>query len=183
MPSLLWIHRLTFFIRCSPVLKRFISLFILVALAVSLVGCSEVNEFTCAELTLSLPDGYTERERPDGVNMLLSDGSNTVTLRRISFSDAYKEGIPSGYSASLFAEYFLEESDIDGKLESYKNTPYYTYYVTKDGLKLFCLASFFRTPYAYFIILFATRAELEEREKAVYFAAIDSIKIEIVEEG
>ena len=163
--------------------KRILALFILLALILSLVGCSAEKSFTCAELTLTLPDGYTERERPDGANMLLSDGSNTVTVRRLSFADAYKEGIPSGYSASQFAELFLERSELEGTLHSYKSTPYYTYYTTREGVRLFCLASFYRTPYSYFIIVFATRAELEEKGREVYFRAIESVRVEIVEEA
>lgn len=161
-------------------LKRILSLFILAVLSVSLCGCSDVSEFTCAELTVSLPDGYTERERPEGANMLLSDGTSTVTLRRTSLADAHKAGIPSGYSAVDFAELFLEMSEVEGELLDYHSTPYYTYYVTKDGVRLFCLASFFRTPYAYFIIVFATRAELEEEGREVYFSAIDSVTFKIL---
>lgn len=160
--------------------KRLVSLFLLLALSLSFVSCGE-NTFTCGELTLTLPRGYTERERPDGANMLLCDGKSTITFRRISFIDAESEGIPTGLSGGEFAEYFLEKSGISGVLASYNTTPYYTYYKTSDGVRLLTICAFLRTPYSYFVIVFATGAEREEAGREEFFFAIDSIKINIVD--
>ncbi len=160
--------------------KRLLSILILFALLFSFVSCGE-NSFTCGELTLTLPRGYTERERPDGANMLLSDGKSTVTFRRISFIDAESEGIPTGLSDGEFAEYFLEKSGISGVISSYNTTPYYTYYNKSEGVRLLTMCAFLRTPYSYFVIVFATADEREEKGREDFFFAIDSIKINIVD--
>ncbi len=112
--------------------------------------------------------------------MLLSDGESTVAIRRISLFDAEKEGIPAGLSSGDFAEYFLKKSGIDGVTASHNSTPYYTYYTNDEGVRLFSLAAFLRTPYAYFVIVFSTVDVREAIGREEYFSAIDSIKIQIV---
>ena len=160
--------------------KRVISLALVFILLFSLFGCGS-NDFTIGELTITLPSGYTERERPENMNMLLSDGKSTVSFRRISFIDAAALGIPTGLSDGEFAEYFLENSGVSGTISSYKSTPYYTYYKDEEGVSLFTLCAFIRTPYAYFIIVFATGKDREEVGRTEYFSSIESIKIEILE--
>lgn len=161
-------------------IKKIFALFLLFALILSFTSCKE-NSFTLAELTVTLPDGYTERERPSGVNMLLSDGEGIVTFRRISFIDAEGDGVPVGLSDDEFAKYFLEKSGISGVIASYNTTPYYTYYQTSEGIRLVNIAAFLRTPYSYFIIVFSTAEEREQIGREEFFSVIDSIKINILD--
>lgn len=160
--------------------KRILSVIVILTLSLSLIACGE-NAFVCGELSITLPGGYTERERPEGANMLISDGKSTLTFRRISLLDASELGIPAGLSAGDFAELFLEESGVTGVISSYNRTPYYTYYAKGASVNLFTLCAFYRTPYAYFILIFATGEERESEGREEYFSALDSVKIEIIE--
>ena len=113
--------------------------------------------------------------------MLLTDGKSTVSFKRLSLADAEKGGISPSYSDYQFAEFFLINSGIDGTVASYADTPYYTYYDTADADRLFCLAAFYRTPYAFFIVIFATSASREGDARDEYFKILETATYTIVD--
>lgn len=163
-------------------LRRAVAAILAVITAVSLTACAEGRvSYTCAELTLTFPEGYAEQTAPDGANMLLSDGKSTVTFKRLSHVDAESSGISTSYTAMQFAEFFLVNSEIEGTLHTYADIPYYPYYETSEGVELFCLAAFYRTPYAYFIIIFATSSERESEAREEFFEIMKSTTMQIVD--
>ena len=166
-------------------LKRITAIMLALVMAVSLFSCGEEQDeqkvFTCAELSITLSADYREATPTDSTNMLLTDGKSTVTFKRLSVIDAEEEGISPSYTDFQFAEFFLINSDIDGVIARYADTPYYTYYDGEGASRLFCLSAFYRTPYAYFIVIFATSASREADAREEYFAALKSVVYEIVD--
>lgn len=161
-------------------IKRAISLFLAVISAISLIGCGADETFTCLDLNLTLPSGYSEVDAGEGANMLLTDNKSTVSIKRLSVVDAEKDGISGSYSARQFAEFFLKNSEIDGKIASHGDVPYYTYYDTAGEARLFCISAFYRTPYAYFIVIFATGADREAVARNEFFNIMSSATYNIV---
>ena len=161
-------------------IRRLALLLLVTVLSLSVIGCAGDTTFTCLDLNLTLPDGYYEADAGQGANMLLTNKESTVTLRRLSVVDAEAEGISGSYSARQFAEFFLKNSSIDSKIASHGDVPYYSYYDTTGGVRLFCISAFYRTPYAYFIVIFATSAEKEADARGEFFDAMSSVTYNIV---
>ena len=161
-------------------LKRILVLILTLSIVFSLFSCEGEKKFTCADLTLTLPSSYREEDGGESANMLLTDGKSTVSIKRLSIIDAEAQGINSSYSDRQFAEFFLINSDIDGVVSVYSDVPYYTYYDTTGGAGLFCLAAFYRTPYAYFIVIFATSSDREREARDEFFEIITSATYQIV---
>ncbi len=146
----------------------------------SFTSCDGTKSYTCADLTMTFPSAYKETDAGAEANMLLTDGKSTVSIKRLSVIDAENQGINSSYSDMQFAKFFLINSDIDGTISSYSGVPYYTYYDDAGGVRLFCLAAFYRSPYAYFIVIFATAADRESEARDEYFEIITTATYKIV---
>ena len=160
--------------------KRVISLLLAAVLLISLLGCSGDVTFTCLDINLTLPSGYHEADAGDGANMLLTNNKSTVTVKRLSIVDAEKDGISGSYSAKQFAEFFLVNNELEGSITTYGDVPYYSYYDTATATELFCISAFYRTPYAYFIVIFATSAENEDAARKEFFDIMSSVTYNIV---
>lgn len=164
-------------------LKRLLIIIMLPCLLLSFISCEDdgtgMKRFSSEELSISLSESYYSVE-DESSNLLLTDGKMTVSFKRLSFIDAEASGISAAYSDLRFARYFLDESGIDGEVYIYSDTPYYTYYSEGDE-RLFCLASFYRTPYAYFILIFATSASRERAAREEIFSALETVEYDIVD--
>ncbi|MBO5946140.1 MAG: hypothetical protein J6Q69_05975 [Clostridia bacterium] len=164
-------------------LKRLISLLLFISCLLGLVACGDEEEgfktYSSEELSITLSDSFYQVEDPNS-NLLLSNGKMTVSFKRLSFIDAEASGISAAYSDVRFANFFLENSGIDSEVYMRADTPYYTYY-SEGETRLFCLASFYRTPYAYFILIFATSASLERSARDEIFAALETVEYDIVD--
>ena len=160
--------------------KRLCVLALLLAFAVSLFGCGGDVSFTFLDINLTLPHGYREEAAPESANMLLTDGESTVTVKRLSIIDAEEQGISGSYSDKQFAEFFLIGSGIDSNIASYGDVPYYSYYESSEAGKLFCISAFYRTPYAYYIVIFATASARESEARGEFFEIMSSVTYNIV---
>ena len=161
-------------------LKRVIAILISVALSVALFGCGRDAVFTFLDLNIALDSGYYETEAGEGTNMLLTNNESTVSIKRLSVVDAEKQGISGSYSALQFAEFFLINNELKGNLASYGDVPYYSYYDDASGVKLFCISAFYRTPYAYFIVIFASSSNREDEAREEFFDAMASVTYNII---
>ena len=161
-------------------LKRIISLFVLVGMAVSLIGCGGDVTFTCLDINITLSNGYFEADAGKSANMLLTNNESTVSIKRLSVVEAEEQGISGSYSAKQFAEFFLRNNELEGKVASHGDVPYYSYYDTSSSVRLFCISAFYRTPYAYFIIIFATSPDREAEAREEFFDAMSSVTYNIV---
>lgn len=140
-------------------LHLFLSVALLLSVALSLLSCD--RELAHAEIILTLPSEYREIDS-DRFDVAATNGTASVGVARISFAAAVEQGISDTYSQLQFAEYFKLISGKDGEVYTYSGIPYFTYTDSTGGDEMFCTATFYRTPYAYFYVLYAVPAS-EER--------------------
>ena len=73
----------------------------------------------------------------------------------------------------MFAEYCLEKSGVDSEVNMYGDIPYFTYYNSDSGTRLYCVATFYSTPYAYFYVLYATPSAFESEWREQFLSIAD----------
>ena len=146
-------------------MRRFLALLLCLAALITLFACSGEREFTHAELTLTLPDDFRREDAGGRADMLLTNGEATVAVTRFPFSNS---SIPASLSTDDFARYYMQKTEISATLYAYRDIPYYTYRDASTGL--FCTATFLRSPYAYFTVLFAAQDEAQWREQFLEIA-------------
>lgn len=138
---------------------RFLSLFLILTLLTAFMSsCKDTTpkgEFTHCELTLVLDETFSEEETED-FDILLRSGEIAVSLIRISFDAAVKEGIGETYTAKGFAAFFMHKSEKSTELLMHGDVPYYNYTETVSGADVFYTVTFYRSLSAYFIVAYAT---------------------------
>lgn len=107
-----------------------------------------------------------------------SNGKYTVALLRISFVAAVNEGIAETMTPYEFGLFWIDKCELDANIIN-GGTVYCEYYAygTDGEAEVFYLEAFYRTAYAYFVILFAAPVTEEEAgrvdflnyAKSVYF--------------
>ena len=152
--------------------KRVVSLFLLLFLGFSLIGCGDSGVFTHCELSIPLDESFREKES-DSFDLLISDGQVAVGVTRLSFIAALNQGISDTYTAKGFAAFFMHESGKSDKLDVYEDVPYYTYTEQGENTEMFYTAAFYRSMNAYFIVIFGCPADLsdERAEDMLKYAA------------
>ena len=150
-------------------IKRILSLLLLPIVLVSVFSSGRENVFTHAEFNLPLPKDFYEVEAENS-DMLMTNGEVTVAVSRYSFES---DGVPGYLTAEAFAEYCLEKSGISTEVYMYGDIPYFTYYDSSSGARLYCMATYYSTPYAYFSVLYATRAANEGQWREKFFTIAD----------
>lgn len=151
--------------------KKILIAILVVATVLSVVSCGKTNSFTYAELTLTFDRDFYEQESAD-YDLLVTNGKATAALTRLSFVDAMNQNISSAMSAEAFAKYLLSKKGQTADVFYRADYVYYTYREnTADG-EIYCMATFYRTAYAYVVVLYATAAarEMEYREKFFEYA-------------
>ena len=150
-------------------IKRIISALLLPLMLACLFSCGKQNVFTHAEFSLPLPKDFYEVEAENS-DMLMTNGEVTVAVSRYSYES---ESVPGYLDAEAFAEYCLEKSGISTEVYMYGDIPYFTYYDTQSGARLYCMVTYYSTPYAYFSVLYATRAANEGKWREKFFTLAD----------
>ncbi len=150
-------------------IKRTLALLLCTVLIAFAISCGKDNVFTHAEFNLPLPEDFYEVE-PTNSDMLMTNGEVTVAITRYSYES---ESIPGYLTADLFAEFCLNKSGVDSEVNLYGDIPYFTYYSTETGTKLYCMVTFYSTPYAYFSVLYATPSVLEGVWREQFFTIAD----------
>lgn len=132
----------------------------LLIICLALSSCSNVKAVEYCELGIVLTKDF-EPCASDAFHSAYSNGDSFVGITRYSFADCVNNGLLTTYSPLKFAEVYLEMMDrtvLEGITE-YNSVPYFIYTVTdSDGNELMYMPTFYRTPYAYFIITFITPA-------------------------
>ncbi len=152
-------------------IKRIVSLLLLSVILVCISACGRDNVFSHAEFNLPLPDDFYEVEAENS-DMLMTNGEVTVAVTRYSYAS---DNIPSYLTAEVFADYCLDKSGVDSEVNMYGDIPYFAYYSSQSGSKLYCMVAFYSTPYAYFSVLFATPAALESVWREQFLVLADGV--------
>ena len=132
----------------------------LISLLLMLCSCRGEDYYTHCELTLPLAEEY-ERVASESFDAVFSDGTATVYMTRISFDAAFADGIPDTYSALELARFYrLNNAHTDLEINTASHVPRYSYFGSDGDETVFMMHTFYRTPYAYFIITYSAPASL-----------------------
>ena len=149
--------------------KRVLFLFVTVALLFSFLSCSKDSEVhSYLELHIPLGEDFylTEDKNFDAV---YSNGEYVAAILRISFVAAIKEGIPETMTPYEFGKFWIEKCQRSADIK-YDEVAYCEYNDSTSGEDYFYLEAFFRSQYAYFVVLFATASEMEDAGRVKFLS-------------
>ena len=159
--------------------RKIIPFILIVSTILSFVSCKKENRVEYCELGIILPEEFVPYDSEGSFNTAYSDGKSIVGITRYSFVECDELGLVTSLTPYKFAGVYLEMLDrqVDTPVIEHGDVPYFTYTVSKeDGSQYFYMPTFYRTPYAYFVITFITpksrdgvgRAEFLEYVSTVY---------------
>ena len=77
----------------------------------------------------------------------------------------FNQGIPDFLTPEQFALLYAKSTGREVEIKKHDGVPYYEYTEENDGIKSVYIASFYRSMYAYFAVLFATPETLYDEVK------------------
>ena len=143
-------------------LKRVATFALVFTLIFSFVSCGE--DYTHCELTLSLEEDF-EKVKTEDFDLMYTNGIAVCALVRISFSVALAQGIPDYLTAYEFGNVWLELCQREASMVRLPKVDYCEYYEERDSSEYYYLASFYRSAYAYFVVLYCVDKSLESEWK------------------
>lgn len=164
-------------------IKGFLSALLILAMLLTLPSCNRDRRVEYCELGIILPKDFDEYDSGGAYNIAYSDGKTIVGIARYSFVDCEEYGLLTTFTPMKLAEVYLDMMDrtVDETVKKQGDVPYFTYTETADdGSQYFYMPTFYRTPYAYFVITFITpkvreaqgRVEFLEYVKTVYLIGV-----------
>ena len=160
--------------------KKIIPFILILAIVVSLASCQKDKRVEYCELGIVLPKEFTPYDSDGAFNVAYSDGNSIVGILRYSFVDCDELGIATTFTPYKFAGVYLDMLDrqVDTPVKEHGDVPYFTYTVTKDdGSRYFYMPTFYRTPYAYFVITFITPKAREDAGRAEFLQYTSTVYI------
>ena len=160
--------------------KRAVSLILLVCMLFSLSSCSNEKKFEYCELGIVLTKDFEAYNSSGAFHAAYSDGTTIVGFTRYSFVSCEENGLLTTWTPRKFASVYLEmmERTVDEGIKMVNEIPYFSYTNTdSSGNKYYYMPTFYRTPYAYFIITFITPDVRKEEGRAEFFEYIKTVYI------
>ena len=154
--------------------KRVLLRLIALVMILSLASCNSDTVYSHCELVLPLEDEYVELESAV-YDKVYTNETYVITVTRISFEAGMNEGIPETLSLPQFAEYYLKKCSREANIIK-GEIVYCEYYASEGGVEHFYFESFYRSPYAYFIVLFASDSSIEEEARNDFIEYAKNIK-------
>ena len=155
---------------------RKIFFLILIASLLLLSSCG-TEKFTYCELRLPLGSEFRSEES-DGFDATYTDGDATVFVTRISFEAAFADGIPDTYSPLAFARFYQLNNSHEGlEIDTSSHVPRYSYTGSDGEATLFMMHTFYRTPYAYFVVTYSCDEGLMTEYEDDFIRCADGAKI------
>ena len=140
-------------------MDRIASLLLAVLLIFTLSSCTRYESFEYCEMGIYLTREFEDYDSEGAFHVAYSNGETIVGINRFSFVDCEEYGLLTTYTPEQLAKvylYKLGSEAIDG-VEAHGDVPYFCYTaLSSDGNKYFYMPTFYRTPYAYFVITFVT---------------------------
>lgn len=155
-------------------IKKIFSFILALAAVITLVSCDGEKIFGHAELRLPLSEDFREFEA-ETFDAAYSDGNILVAVYRVSFAAGMEDGIPETLTPEQFARLYKKSSGRDAEIKKKGLTPYYEYSETQNGVKSCYLASFYRSKYAYFAVLFAAPEGIYSEKLPEIFSYIENV--------
>ena len=163
-------------------MRKLLSLILLLALSLMLVSCRGGDYYTYCELTLPLPEEY-ERAASEEFDALYSDGRAFVYITRITFDAAFADGIPDTYSPLEFARFYrLNNSHTEFEINTSSHVPRYSYTGIDGEREVFMMHTFYRTPYAYFVVTYSSPASRVAEYEADFISYANGATISFFED-
>ena len=148
---------------------RLISLFLVLALVLSLVSCfSEPVGYGHGELKLNLPRSFGDFDTDGAYDIAYSREGMVIGILRLSFDMCMKEGVLITMSPTVFAEFYKGKAGgLAGEIEEEGDIPYFTYTLLgEDNISYTYMPTFYVSHYAYFVVTFITKTEDFDEERA-----------------
>ena len=152
-------------------MKKISTVFLLIISTLLLASCGE--DFSHCELALPLSSDYRRADGGEGFDAVFTNGEAVVGMIRISFAAGFNQGIQETMSSYEFARFWKNKIGRDTEVMTDIKTPYYTY--RENGY--FYLCAFYRTPDAYFVVIFSCASEIEGRYIENFKEISDGAKI------
>lgn len=153
-------------------IKLSVSILLVLSLLFSFASCSNEQRVEYCELGIVLTKDFAPYETDGAFNVAYSDGNVIVGFARYSFVDCETVGLKTGYTPKKLAEVYLDMMGrtVDETVKMEGDIPYFSYTdIAEDGSSYFYMPTFYRTPYAYFVITFIT-PKVREAEGRVEFS-------------
>ena len=148
-------------------LKRVLALFLSVFVFLSVISC-EKEDFSHCEMTVPLTDKF-ERIYSESFDAAFSDGVLSVALLRISFEAAELDGIPISMSSEKFARFWLQNSGRYADVFLHNGVDCAEYKDTENGALYSTVSAFYRSKYAYFVLIFTVNEfDFESYRDSIY---------------
>lgn len=165
--------------------RSFIIVLLVLSLLIAATSCKKEkaddgNTVQYCELCLTLSDGFEPYDSDGAFDVAYYDGNAIVGMTRYSFVNCIEYGFLSTLDPMRFAEVHLEKTEKkDITVMQDGDVPYYCYTLTNSSEnKYFYMLTFYRTPYAYFVITYVTPAERSEQMKDVFLKYAQSARID-----
>ena len=154
-------------------IKKLTGLILLIAVSLALASCDE-DFYGHAELRISLSEDFREFEA-ESFDAAYTNGRALVGILRVSFEAGFNEGIPDMLTPEQFARFYKTATGREAQINTHENTPYYEYTELQEGVKNSYLASFYRSRYAYFAVIFATPERFYEEQKPQFLSYTETV--------
>ncbi len=162
-------------------LKRILIILTLAATLITCVGCSDETLYGHCELVIPLTDDYYEVSEPN-FDISYSNGVYGIAITRISYVAALSSGLPETMTSADFGEYWLKENSRIANIINDEIT--YTEYSDGEGdEESFYLVAFYRTRYAYFVVMFVADATREDTGRAEFLSFARGITFDYSKAG
>ena len=160
--------------------RRFICLLLVFLVLFSAVGCKKnKDERVWCDIAITLPEEYEEYEATGSFDLAFRSGRRVVGITRISFDAGINSGIAPTHTAYRFAEEYRDASGYeDREITEHGDVPYFTYTLENAvGNEYVYMPTFYRTLYAYVIIMFVCPREEAEEAKEIFLSYADTVRI------
>lgn len=141
--------------------KKFLVSFLLLSLLFSFFACTAERVYSHCEMVLPLTEDFEVIENSD-FDVAYSNGTAAVALLRISFSAAFIQGIPETFNTEEFGAFWLRQCSRTAEITRYRTIAHCTYEERSGGTDYYCLAAFYRTQYAYFVVICTVKSTLKD---------------------
>lgn len=148
-----------------------------------LASCSD-RKYEHCEIGITLDESFEEYDSDGRFDMSYSDGKVMIGVLRFSFEACLKDDIPISMSDYTFAKFYRAKAtsleDVS-EVELYGYLPYFTYTLAGVDESLYrYIATFYKTPNAYFLVMYITPDEyarayperIDELIGRIYFKSI-----------
>ena len=164
--------------KITTVIKRAVLLLLVFAILLSVTSCTKRKQTYC-EIGFTLPKGFVELSAPDDFDLAFENGDEIIGIRRLSFSTVLEEGLLTTHTPDDLAQIYRERLGVSGASTVFLHgdVPYFVYTLYGDGGTYAYMPTFYRTPYAYFIITFICKNSIDEGTRVKFLEVCDSVYI------